>query len=367
MSFSTDGSSREAIQALQFELWPDCKNACKFCYLTGTRRTTTVDEKRSNLKDALATLKNEELLKDYNAVGFIGGEFFQGQLHNVENDWYRLIEYTKTLLEAKKIRELWIATSLISPNFGDLHGTFGRFDYDKLEDDQRIILCTSFDTLGRFACDVELEDIPEEEIPAILEEKGFETIEELQDYLNLDPLGVAAWLDAIDELKEKYPKLIIHVEVILTQDVINKMIKNSDYFDFLTDKGYIVDFRYPSITRSDCPTVTGIKDYREKLLERREQFPENFFIESRSTFLKFIKIFKNKYGVSKVEDLIHQPEMRSRRLKIYVDDAEIEDRWNDTRDIYSDCGHLVDGKCYVDSDKCIYCDLERLLENEEII
>lgn len=365
MSFSVDGSSREAIQAIQFELWPDCRTGCSFCYLTGTRRITTLEEKNYNLIDALATLKDAELMKDYNAVGLIGGDFFQGQIQEVENNWYKLIEYLNTLLVKDEVKEVWIASSLIHVFKGDICGTLDRFDFDSLKDNQRVMLCTSFDTLGRFAMGVKFEDIPEEEIPFILNKLKLETVEDLKEYLKIDQLAVESWLKTIRELRELYPKLKVHVEVILTQDVINKMLKNPDYFDFITDLGCILDFRYPSITRADCPTVTGIKDYREKLLERREQFPEDFFIESRSTFLKFIKVFKEKYGISKVGDLIHQPEMRSRRLKIYVDNAEIEDRWNDSRDIYSDCGHLVDGKCYVDSDKCIYCDLEKFLEKEE--
>ena len=365
MSFSTDGSSREAIQALQFELWPDCQNGCQFCYLTGTRRVTTLEEKRANLINTLTSLKDETLIKDYNAVGFIGGDFFQGQIKGLEPEWYNLIEYTKVLLGQNKIKELWIATSLLKVDLGDLFETFGRFGYDTLDEDQRIILCTSYDTIGRFLNGVNFKDVPQEEIDRVIDEGEFQSVEEIKDYLNCDIYAVEVWLEVIKELRLRYPKLIIHVEVILTQDVINKMLKNPNYFDFITDLGCMIDFRYPSITRADCPTVTGIKDYREKLLERREQFPENFFIESRSTFLKFIKVFKEKYGVSKVKDLIHQPEMRSRRLRIYVDNAEIEDRWNDSRDIYSDCGHLVDGKCYVDSDKCVYCDLEKFLGTEE--
>jgi len=26
------------------------------------------------------------------------------------------------------------------------------------------------------------------------------------------------------------------------------------------------------------------------------------------------------------------------------------------------CGHLIDGLCYLDSEKCIYCDIEKFLE-----
>ena len=148
--------------------------------------------------------------------------------------------------------------------------------------------------------------------------------------------------------------------------MINRFIVNPNYFDFLTDLGCIVDFRYPSITRADCPAATGIKNYREVLLQKHNTFPENFFIENRSSFLHFLKLFKDKYGLQKVQDLIHQPEMRSRRLVIYVDNVEIEDRWNDNRDVYLECGHLVDGLCYIDDEKhCIYCDIEKFIKNGE--
>ena len=155
-----------------------------------------------------------------------------------------------------------------------------------------------------------------------------------------------------DEIKSEEKKINVNI--------------NGTYFDFITDLGCVIDFRYPSISRADCPTATIIEDYRSLLMAKYKEFPEKFFIEDRSTFLKFLPIFAQKYGITKVENLLHQPEMRSRRLKIYVDDAEIKDRWNDERDVYLPCGHLVDGLCYINDDKhCIYCDIEKLINKKE--
>ena len=146
---------------------------------------------------------------------------------------------------------------------------------------------------------------------------------------------------------------------------MEKMIENPDYFDFLEGIGF-VDFRYPSITRADCPSATIIQDYRSLLMQRYKDFPPKFFIEQRNTFLKFLKVLRKKYGAVKVQNLLHQPEMRSRRLKIYVDSVDIKDRWNDERDRYLECGHLIDGLCYIDTDdKCIYCDVEKFIESQK--
>ena len=105
MAFSVDGSSREAIQAIQFELWPDCNTGCKFCYLNGTKRTTTKAEKQNNINDAINTLSNSEIMQDYNAVGLIGGEFFQGQLNGLHTEWSALINQIESLLVARQIKE----------------------------------------------------------------------------------------------------------------------------------------------------------------------------------------------------------------------------------------------------------------------
>lgn len=368
MAFSAEGSSREAIQAIQFELWPDCQTGCPFCYLNGTKRTTTVLQKKKNLIDVLKTIKDQSIMQDYNAVGLIGGEFFQGQLKDLTLEWSNLLSQLGLLLDMQKIKEVWIASSLVDIIRSDLIGTLSAFNQLVLQQGQRITLCTSYDTVGRFRSNFDINSASEEELRTIMIESGCSTIEELKKLMLCDPDKVEEWLDEIKFIKENYQNITIHVQVILTQDVIERLIEDPNYFDFITDLGCIIDFRYPSITRADCPTATVIKDYRTLLLAKYKTFPPKFFIEDRSVFLKFLKIFAEKYGLEKVRNLVHQPEMRSRRLKIYIDNAEIKDRWNDERDVYLDCGHLVDGLCYINDDThCIYCDIEKFIENQENI
>lgn len=491
MSFSADSTDRDSIQAIQFELWPDCCTGCKYCYLNGTNRNTTNMTRRDNILDALKTLQDPQIMSQYNAVGLIGGDFFQGQLEGIKEDWIQLICFLNHLMQIKAIKEVWIATSLITEDFSDLLMTLSYFDFNSYDEGQRVTLCTSYDTVGRFV-EPENEEIEysktfdknstEEEIKAFVDslelsedaielidlpaiEKFFPPVDKIEnkgiifpngkiidddvntfdnshlDYYSLtrnrvlmnkfvlfggirvesktledgkkvatfyfnktdmtlmpfqmtqvmnllknydsvemktttpvrkynelwvehcnnDLKSAKYWVKNLKSIKEAYPKLSIHTQTILTQDTIEKMIKNPDYFDFITELSSI-DFRYPSITRADCPSATAIKDYRSLLMKRYDSFPPKFFIEERATFLKFLKVLHEKYGITKVQNLIHQPEMRSRRLKIYVDNVEITDRWNDDRDVYLECGHLVDGLCYIDTpDKCIYCDVEKYL------
>ena len=341
MSFSSNSSSREAIQAIQFELWPDCYSGCKFCYLNGTRRVTSRKEKIENIQKTINTLNNKFLMKKYNAVGLIGGEFFQGQLTGIEKEWNSLIDLLNNLLCTRQIKEVWITSSLLFDDYelNDMIRSLNRFNFNELTEDQRVIMCTSYDTVGRF-----INDIAGDEINSAI-----------------------YWFNNLKKLHETFPRMTLHTQTILTQDTIDKLIENPDYFDFITEYS-MIDFRYPSITRADCPTATTIEDYRSIMMKRVNDFPEHFFIENRNRFLKFLKVFADKYGLEKVKNLIHQPEMRSRRLIIYVEGAEIEDRWNDTRNVYLPCGHLVDGLCYMDTDdKCIYCDIEKFIENQENI
>ena len=329
-----ESSSREAIQAIQFELWPDCNNGCEYCYLKGTQRVTSLEFKRNSILKTIEVLNNPETFKEYNAVGLIGGELFDGQVsQELNKEWFALFDLLNELLETNKIKEVWLATALLYNNPINLYQCLSCFFEKNYNSNQCIRICTSYDTVGRFR------NIQKEEL----------------------------WLNNIKALKEDFSFVEVHIQTILTQDTIEKLIENPNYFDFIT-KYSTIDFRYPSISRKDCPTATGIKDYRSMMLKRLDQFPKKFFIEDRSLFLKFLKFFYKKYGLQKVQNLIHQPEMRSRNLTIFVENTNIEDRWNDTRDVYLPCGHLVDGLCYVNDDKhCIYCDIEKFIKNLENI
>ena len=64
---------------IQFELWKDCKVGCKFCYNRGQQDVNKLE----SLRFVLDKLDDLEVL-DYNEIGFIGGEFFNDEMSNLE-------------------------------------------------------------------------------------------------------------------------------------------------------------------------------------------------------------------------------------------------------------------------------------------
>ena len=63
---------------LQFELWQECNTRCSYCSLGKENMFTPDKFKMQSLDLAFKELSESNLI--YDVVGFIGGEFFQGQL-----------------------------------------------------------------------------------------------------------------------------------------------------------------------------------------------------------------------------------------------------------------------------------------------
>ena len=49
-------------KSIQFELWEECNNACKFCFLGSGNRYCSDDIKYESLKSTLAIINNDEII-----------------------------------------------------------------------------------------------------------------------------------------------------------------------------------------------------------------------------------------------------------------------------------------------------------------
>ena len=110
---------------IQVRLWNDCSNNCSFCSL-GKKPITKIEDKKVRL------LKLSQL-KD-NKIGIIGGEFFEGQLRGCENEWLEMIKNISC-------SDLFITANLIYEPY---------LLKETLEIRPDILLCTSYDSVGRF-------------------------------------------------------------------------------------------------------------------------------------------------------------------------------------------------------------------------
>lgn len=325
MSYSKNNNIE--IKCLQYELWQDCNNGCSFCYLNHNRVLTDDNQKALNISKVIDNIDSD--LDGFNAIGLIGGEFFQSQISHplVKERWINLIDIIFSKLKENKIYEFWITASLLRKDITELYETLDRINFDELSDNQRILLCTSFDTLGRFHNESQKD----------------------------------VWFDNIHILKSKYPKLTLHTQIILTQDLIENVLKNGNIFEHILDVS-MIDFKIPNYYRDKELAINGIKDYHQLLLDNIDKFPSKFFIEHRKDFLKFLPIYARIFGTNKLKNLINYPKMRSHTLKIFSENYELDNRWEYDESRYLPCGHLLDGKCYIDSDECMYCDIEKFIE-----
>lgn len=311
------------ICTLQFELWQNCNNGCSFCYLNGSRIISSPEKQIEDI-EKVRSIINSEKLNNYNAIGLIGGEFFQGQLSDpeVKKHWLLLMNDMATYLKEGKIRECWITASLMSDDLTDLYESFDLFPKDK-----KILISTSYDEDGRFKSE---------------EQKQI-------------------WLNNLKLLHERYPQALVHSQIIVTQTFIDRILNDDTIIkEMLKYAG--VDFKLPGLRRKDYKQIKGLNEhsYHAKLLDTYQEFPKGFFIEHRKDFLKFIRKMVELFGKDKINWFCRN-EVRSKTLYIMATGKVIEDRWDgNNNDENAACGHVYDSYCYLDSDKCSRCDAMKL-------
>ena len=311
---------------LQFELWQECNNHCKFCYLGDSNLCTPRKIKLKSLENTLAKLDDKSILDEYDTIGFIGGEFFQGQMNDEEirSKFMKLMEKTASLLKQKLIKFVWIYATMTIGDQKDLYDTL-----EKYGDCDGVWLLTSYDTVGRFHSKK-------------MEEN---------------------WRFHMKNIQKLYPKIRFNVTTILTQDLIDKYLNNEFSFRDFSEE-FKCEFFF-----KQCGLYKGMN--KEQVVA---DFPE--FLPKRSSFLKFLgkfrceesdiawdKMFNIKYRADALyrnfntedESMILNLRYKDRKAEINIpkhSDAE--------ETVLSKCGHAKTYSTYADCDNCMLCDKENI-------
>lgn len=229
-----------SLNNIQFELWKNCTNGCDFCFNKGLPISFRDDKVRilKEVRYRLVRLNYDF----YDKIGFIGGELFGNQLENEEvfKEFYKLFELCIYLLQDKKINQINFTSNLLAEDNSKMWQILDLIKVSGLLN--KFELCTSWDSLYRFKDN----------------RFGF-------------------WHMNMKYIKENYPDLQTHIEILPTQDFCEKCL--SGEFDYNTFK----ETYQSAIDYSDLNSGFYYKDKFEMDKEVPDFFPK------RSTFLKWVK------------------------------------------------------------------------------
>lgn len=217
---------------LQFELWKDCNNKCSFCF--NDNRVTSRESKKERLFFILNELTNPKYTS-ITKVGFIGGEFFDGQMDDELFGLFQQVIAKSYLLP--NVKQVLVTTSLLFEDLTKVITISNMFNRRNT-----LLFCTSWDTFGRF---------------------------HTQESINL-------WEKNIDILHREVPTQQIHVEIIPTQRHI---------LDVLNNKFNIQDFSNKFKVSVDYCTPCSGFIYKDKY-DFEKHVPG--FFPKRGDFLKFL-------------------------------------------------------------------------------
>lgn len=223
---------------IQYELWKDCKNNCAFCF---NKNQPDLNKVASLL---FVTQKMQEPeVDENNEIGFIGGEFFDGQLcePRVKQLFYNLFDICAEKVKANKINKIYITTSLLFDANIDLIPFLNYLQ--KIGILKYTLLCTSYDLKYRF---------------------------HTKDRLKL-------WEANMILLNKIYPELKLHSEIILTKFFIDAVLK---------DEFNITDFSKKFNTSIDYIEPASGFYYRDKQ-DMQKHIPD--FFPTKQEFIKFLK------------------------------------------------------------------------------
>ena len=320
------------MRTKQFELWHECNNRCDFCYLHNENRSTSDEAKLLSLRATLKALDDPDLCKDYDCIGYIGGEFFQGQLRNpdVHKAFFELMQKTADLYNSHKIKSVWITATLTIGKQEDLYSVLSLF-----EDKSNVWVLTSWDTIGRYKTP-----------------KMFDT-----------------WKHHVLHLHEVFPDLKINCTTILTGDLIQRYLRGEFLFSDLGKRWGIHWFFKHCGTIVPWKTNGNFEEARASKIESNRILP-NFF-PKRSEYMQFLVRFKEQ----EPKDLwarLYNIKLRADEITRHMNDETtvVNKRFKNLR-LETDetnplpCGHPFVYSAYIDSDACILCDTQKIGEFDD--
>jgi hypothetical protein len=222
---------------IQYELWKDCSNACKFCFNKGQKDLDKIE----SLNFVMDKLDDPEV-DEYEEIGFIGGEFFDTQLDEprVKELFYKLFDKCIEKIHSHKIDKLYITTALLF----DMNKYLIPF-LDYLRDKgvlENVLLCTSFDLKYRFHTEKRRK----------------------------------LWEDNMLKLHQLYPTLRLHTETIVTGFFVNAVLNGEFSISEFCDKFHThIDY---------IEAGSGFYYYDKK--ECAKDMPD--FFPTKDNFIKFL-------------------------------------------------------------------------------
>ena len=237
------------MKMLQFELWKDCSNNCSFCWNRDFIHLITPKQEKINHINYVLEKLNEDI-SEYNVISIIGGEFFEGQIKEpeVKEAFLKLIYKFVELLKYWKIEQVFIMLSLMREDESDLDEIIEIFKNEGVLN--RVLWCTSYDEEGRFHTEQQRQ----------------------------------IWFNNIERYKNNY--LRIHVEMIMTEPMIQAILNEKVKLDYFLEHNVSVDFIRPRVHTS----ITHKDKTKEETLNIC-----SFIYPKRSTFLTFLSYLQEKY------------------------------------------------------------------------
>lgn len=312
---------------LQYELWQECNNFCDYCTLGKNNECTSDDMKLEAIHTAITEL--QALVKgEVSTVGFIGGEFFQGQLHSsiVKGAFMSLVSLVNQLLNDDIIEEVWFNATLTIGEQKDLYATL-----DMIDKKNRIWVLTSYDTIGRFHTATKLH----------------------------------TWKYHMLYLHKHYPDVRINTTSIITGNFIQSYMNDELDLNLFKHKYNTTLFLKTPVKPDDWCDIS-----REEINNRLGYQ----FFPRKIDFLKFLLKYKEKEGEWAYK-LLFSNDLKAEELHKNFNDEHLRNiTFIRTHDFKEDldcdqslkvietlsCGHSNVYQCYVDSDDCAICDKIRV-------
>ena len=312
---------------IQYELWRECNCNCTYCTLGFDNHKTENELKLQSMQTAIDEMKNFEP-NEHQTVGFIGGEFFQGQLNTpeIKSKFMELIKVANDLLNNHIVKDLWLNASLLIGNQKDLYEAI-----DLIDDKTKLWILTSYDSIGRF------------HTPKMLE----------------------TWQYHMKNIHKLYPEIKLNTTSILTGDFIEK---------YLNDNIDIKEFK--ATYHTNLFLKTTVKPGHLSHLSKQEINDKigNFF-PTQERFQEFLFTFYMREGAEEYHNLfsndLRADEVRKnynidtkRNIK-FIRDKQTLKETIDLIDEHIDnlsCGHSTIYQCYVDSDDCCICNKQEIGE-----